>query len=61
VGLMSYELQKLQLSASSPVASMRALRPIMLTARELSLRNFPSSKSNVLSVDNPFILIPQCV
>jgi len=47
-GTMSYELRKLRLSASSPVAPMRAPPPIMLTARELCLRNCPSSKSNAL-------------
>lgn len=42
-GTMSCELQKLRLSASSPVAPMPALRPIILTARAV-LEKLPQLK-----------------
>lgn len=60
-GTISYELQKLRLSASSPVAPLRALRPLTPTAKELSLSICPSSKSNALFAEIPSILIQLCV
>ena len=60
-GTMSCELQKLRLSATGPVAPLRAYRPITLSARQLSLSTCPSSKWNAVSVEKPFILMPLCV
>jgi hypothetical protein len=60
-GNMSCKLQKLRLSAWSPVVPLRTLQSITLSARELSLSTCPSSKSNAVFVKRPFILIPLCV
>ncbi len=58
-GIMSCELQKLRLS-TSPVAPLQALPPIILSARKLSLSTCPKTNFNVVSAENPFIVISLC-
>ena len=60
-GTMSCKLQTLRLPAAGPVAPPRAHRPITLSARKSSLSTCPSSKWNAVSVERPFIPMPQCV
>lgn len=56
-GVMSCELAKLRLSASTPVVLLLVLLPIMFAARKPSSSNCPSSNLNAISVESLLILM----